>query len=114
MQTTFKVLKNIGIIELDGDLNVVKVDQLREEFKNWLIANPALKNVVVDLTNVGMIDSAGLGLLISFLKQLRERGGELNLAGLQKRVGLVFDITRTRKIFGIFDDAEAAVDAFLK
>jgi len=112
MNTTFNLQDTTGIMQIEGDLNVVKVEKLRGDFKNWMTANPTLKNVVVDLQKVGMLDSAGLGLLISFLKQVSERGGELHLSGLQKRVGLVFDITRTRRIFGIYDTVQDAVDAF--
>lgn len=112
MQIEFKQKGNVGLIELKGDLNVVQVDAFREAFKNWFTPNPAIKNVVVDLSQVPMIDSAGLGLLIAFLKQIRERDGDLHLAGLQKRVRLVFEITRTKRIFGIYDSQAEAVAAF--
>ncbi len=112
MQISFKQQKSTGIIILDGDLNVVKVDAFRQEFNDWFSPNPEIINIVVDLTNVPMIDSAGLGLLIAFLKQVRERGGDLTLCGIQKRVSLVFDITRTKRIFGIFDTRELAVASF--
>ena len=112
MQIEFKQTNNAGILQLQGDLNVVKVDALRTRCKEWLEADTSLKNVVVDLNEVPMIDSAGLGILIALLKQVRERGGDLHLAGLQRRVKMVFEITRTQRIFNIFDTAEEALNAF--
>ncbi|MDF3129594.1 STAS domain-containing protein [Kiritimatiellaeota bacterium B1221] len=112
MQISFKQIKDTGIIILDGDLNVVKVDAFRQEFNEWFSPNTDLKDVVVDLSDVPMIDSAGLGLLIAFLKQVRERGGDLALCGIQKRVSLVFDITRTKRIFDIFETRELAIASF--
>jgi anti-sigma B factor antagonist len=112
MQIEMNNMGELGVFALNGDLNVIKVDGVRTEFTNWFLSNPKLKNVVVDMSNVPMIDSAGLGLLIAFLKQVRERGGDLNLAGLQKRVSLVFDITRTKRIFGIFETKQEAIAAF--
>lgn len=112
MQISFKQVQGIGIIILDGDLNVVKVDTFRKQFDEWFSPNADIQNIVVDLTQVPMIDSAGLGLLIAILKQVRERGGDLTLCGIQKRVSLVFDITRTKRIFGTFDTQETAIASF--
>lgn len=112
MQITFSEKQDIGIIKLNGDLNVVKVDAFRQNFTEWFSPNNSLKNIVVDLTDVPMIDSAGLGLLIAFLKHARERGGELHIFGTQKRVRLVFDITRTRRIFGFHETLDEAIAAF--
>lgn len=96
---------------LTGELNAVRVDDLRNQFKSWFQANPAVQNVVMDLQGLTMIDSAGLGVLIALLKMVGERGGDLRLSGMQKRVRLVFEITRTHRIFEIFDTAEEAVAA---
>lgn len=112
MQTEFKIQNGIGLIQLTGDLNVVQVDGFRQKYNDWLMANSAVKNVVVDLSATTLIDSAGLGVLISLLKQVSERGGDLTLCGMQRRVRMVFEITRTQRIFSIYDNVEEAVRAF--
>jgi anti-sigma B factor antagonist len=112
MQIEFKHQDNVGVIHLAGDLNVVQVDPFRQKFKDWFVANSSTKNVVIDLKEVPMIDSAGLGVLIGILKQVRERGGELKLAGMQKRVRLVFEITRTQRIFTVSESVKDAVESF--
>lgn len=112
MQTEFKITDGIGIIEIKGDLNVVQVDGFRQKFNDWLLANPQTKNVVVDLSETELIDSAGLGVLISLLKQVSERGGDLTLCGMQRKVRMVFEITRTQRIFSIYDNVDEAVRAF--
>lgn len=112
MQTEFKQQDNVGIVQLIGDLNVVQVDPFRRKFKDWFMANPSTQNVVIDLQEVPMIDSAGLGVLIAILKQVRERGGDLKLAGMRKRVRLVFEITRTQRIFTISESVKEALRSF--
>ncbi|MEX2605777.1 MAG: STAS domain-containing protein [Kiritimatiellia bacterium] len=112
MQIEFKQQDSVGIVQLIGDLNVVQVDPFRQKFKDWFMANPSTKNVVIDLKEVSMIDSAGLGVLIAILKQVRERGGDLKLAGMQKRVRLVFEITRTQRIFTITETVKDSVRSF--
>jgi anti-sigma B factor antagonist len=109
MQADFSAKDSTGLLTLTGDLNAAQVDDLRQKFKDWYQANSGLKNVVVDLGQVGMVDSAGLGVLIAFLKQVSERQGELRLADIQKRVRMVFEITRTNRLFDIFDSVDEAV-----
>lgn len=110
MQSEFTILNQTGLLTLTGELNVVQVDKLRQDFKDWYLSRPELKDVVVDLDAVSMVDSAGLGVLISLLKLVGERGGELRLANLNKRIRLVFEITRTHRIFDIFDSVDEAVN----
>jgi len=111
MQADFSAIEQTGVLTLTGDLNAVHVDEVRQKFKDWYLANASLKDVVVDMAQVSMVDSAGLGVLIALLKQVGERGGDLRLANIQKRVRMVFEITRTHRIFGIFDSVEEAVRA---
>jgi anti-sigma B factor antagonist len=111
MQMEFSTKEDLGLVELSGDLNVVRVDPFRQQFKEWFLANPNVKHVIIDFQNVGMIDSAGLGSLVALLKQIAERGGSLRLAGLRKRVRLVFEITRTHRIFDMYDSVDKALGA---
>lgn len=111
MQADFSTQDSTGILTLSGDLNAVHVDVLRQKFKEWHQANTSVKNVVVDMGGVAMVDSAGLGVLIALLKQVAERGGDLRLANIQKRVRMVFEITRTHRLFDIFDSVEEALNA---
>lgn len=111
MQMEFSTKKDLGLIELSGDLNVVQVDPFRQQFNEWFLANPDVKHVVIDFHQVDMIDSAGLGSLVALLKRVNERGGSLGLAGLRKRVRLVFEITRTHRIFDMYSSVDEAFEA---
>lgn len=110
MQSEFSKKNTTGIAALSGGLNAVNVDQFRQEFKTWYENNPELKNVILDFSDVDMVDSAGLGVLIGLLKLVSERDGDLKLVGLSKRVRLVFQITRTQRIFTILDTMDEALD----
>ena len=98
-----------AILRPEGALNVVTVDRLREDWQAWFQQNPAVKLVVVDLAAVEFIDSSGLGLLIALLKWAGGRGGDVRIAGLRKTVRMIFEITRTYKVFEIFDTADEAL-----
>ncbi len=111
MQLTTALEDSIGIVTLQGDFNAAQVNSIRDSFKEWFDGNHGIQNVIMDFEGVGMIDSAGLGLLIALLKHVTNRGGDLKLVGLQKKVRLVFEITRTHRIFEIMDSIEEAKNA---
>ncbi len=68
--------------------------------------------LVVDLSNLDYIDSAGLGVLVSTLKGVRAKGGDLRLCGVKDPVKMIFDLTRLSKVFKIFPDREQALSSF--
>jgi anti-sigma B factor antagonist len=111
MQMEFTKQDGVGIVTLTGTLNAAQVDRLRNECKNWVDANPDVINLVGDLSGVDLVDSAGLGALIALLKHVDGRGGDLKLCGLNARVRMVFEITRTHMVFDILDTVDEAIGA---
>jgi len=69
------------------------------------------KRMVVDLSEVTYIDSAGLAALIQAMQKVEGYGGKFLLAGLQETVRSIFEISRLDQVFQIFPDTEAALAA---
>ncbi len=69
-------------------------------------------HVVVDLTRVEYISSAGWGIFISEIREIREQGGDLKLAGMIPDVREVFDLLEFENILQSYPDAELAVASF--
>jgi len=93
---------------------IVSVDDcavLRERVGNML--RETLK-IVVNLKEVDYIDSDGLGTLVGLLVSARNRGGELKLASLGKRVKDVLRRTNLDTIFTVYANSDEAVAAFGK
>jgi anti-sigma B factor antagonist len=101
----------LAVIKPAADLSAMAVDRLREEWTQWMAGADDVRTVVMDMSGVNFMDSSGMGLLIAMLKRMGERGGALRLANLQRSVRMVFDITRTTKVFKIFDTLEDALRA---
>jgi len=71
-----------------------------------------LPRVVLNLEKLIFIDSAGIGTLISFVKSLREKGGDLKLASMTKPVRSIFELVRLHKLFESYPSDKDAVQAF--
>jgi len=68
--------------------------------------------VIFDLSQLGFVDSSGLGALLGCLRQIQARGGDLKLCSMSKSVRALFELVRMHRIFHIFDTQEEAVRAF--
>lgn len=72
------------------------------QFKDSVMALPldGAGRVILDLTQVGFIDSSGLGAVVALMKHLAP-GTRLELAGLSPLVAKVFRLTRMDQVFVI-------------
>ncbi len=65
--------------------------------------------LVIDLSKTDMMDSTGIGLMISTLTTMRQAGGDVCLAGMEKRIKNLFLLTRL--LGPVFTDYETVEDA---
>jgi anti-sigma B factor antagonist len=70
------------------------------------------RKVVLDMNRVEFVDSRGCGVILSCLKSLAERGGDLKLCRVTPSVRTVFDLIRLHKMCEITDTREQAIAAF--
>ncbi|MCX6598042.1 MAG: STAS domain-containing protein [Acidobacteria bacterium] len=66
-----------GVLCPQGDVVASAVPQLRTELRD--LVGTGVRRLVVDMTNVQMVDSAGLGLLIAAHNSLKKVGGEMTV-----------------------------------
>jgi anti-sigma B factor antagonist len=67
------------------------------------------ERMVIDLSDVTYIDSAGLAALIQAMQKVEAYGGKFLLAGLQETVRSIFEISRLDQVFRIFPDTDTAL-----
>jgi anti-sigma B factor antagonist len=65
-------------------------------------------DLILDLTHVSAIDSAGLGLLVGCLRHVSATGGALAIAGLQPAPARIFRLLGATPLFDCQPDVEAA------
>lgn len=69
-------------------------------------------HIVVDLSGVEYISSAGWGIFISEIREIREQGGDLKLAGMIPDVREVFDLLEFENILKSYADSDLAISSF--
>lgn len=100
-----------AIIELKGNLIGGENAKLFRE-KLYELIDQNKKNLVVDMTDVKLVSSTGIGILISGYTTLKNAGGDLKLAHISDKVQGVLNITKLNQIFNIYDNVDEAVKSF--
>ena len=65
--------------------------------------------VVLDMSQLDFVDSSGLGALLSCLRVMNNKDGELKLCALSKPVLALFELVRMHRLFAIYDTREEAL-----
>jgi anti-sigma B factor antagonist len=86
-------------VTLAGELDMAAAFRLESELDR-LLATPEIDTVLLDLADVGFLDSAGLGVLLSVREQATRRGIDLRVARMSDPVRRVLDATATRGVLG--------------
>lgn len=108
----FRVEKigDVAIVSLPGDvLDASNTQEFKQNIEPILESN---SRVVLDMTEMRFIDSSGCGALLSCLRKLKTRGGDLRLLHVSKIVRGAFKLIRLDQILGIHDSREDALKAF--
>ena len=94
------------VVEVRGDLDMATSPHLLAGLQQVVDAGD--RQVVVDLAQVGFMDSSALGALVVVFKSLRDAGGRLRLAAAQPAVLSILSITSIDRAIEIHDSIEAA------
>jgi len=101
----------ITVVVPRGDLDMAAADQMKRVLTG--LVNEGSVKLLVDLGQVGYIDSSGMGALVATLKHARTAGGDLHLCTLQDDVRAIFEMTRLIKAITIHATRGEALAAWV-
>lgn len=101
----------VQLIRLRGPLRLGEaVDTLRQTLEEAVGAGDT--RLVLNLAEVPMIDSSGIGLVVRFLASTKQRGGNVKLVQPAKFAVQTLRLVGVLNLFEVFDDDAAAVESF--
>lgn len=110
MQVKIDEANGISLCRVSGDIDINSSPDVKKTFDQ--VISQKKDKVVINLKEVGYIDSSGLATLVEVLKNLRSYGGKLKLSNLSSKVKGLFEITKLDKLFDIVDEEDDAVTTF--
>ena len=100
----------IMVVAPRGDLDMAVADQMKRTLAK--LVDDGSRKLLVDLGQVGYVDSSGMGALVASLKHARTLGGDLRLCALQDDVRAIFEMTRLNRAVTIHGTRSEALGAW--
>jgi anti-sigma B factor antagonist len=89
------------VAELSGELDVSTSEHLRAQLLTLI--EDGCRTLVIDMSDLALIDSTGLGVLVGVMKRVLQHGGQMVLQSPRPAARKVFDITGLDRVFTIVD-----------
>lgn len=104
-------VEGVTIVDVSGRITLgEEISVLRKTIRDLLAEGK--KKIVLNLAEVGYIDSSGVGELVSSYTAVRNQGGDLKLLNLTKKVHDLLQVTKLYTIFDVKDNEFMAVKSF--
>lgn len=111
MELNVRVRGAVHVIQLRGAVRLGDpVDRFRGAVDEAFGAGEPY--VVVNLSEVPMIDSSGIGVLVKALTSAKQRGGTVKLVNPSKFAMQILRLIGVVDLFEIFEDEETALQSF--
>jgi anti-anti-sigma factor len=102
--------KRCIVVKTSGRIDGSNAPQLRDALKQ--ITDKDWYNIILDMSDVNFMASAGWWVLIDTQKTCKPKGGEIALVSVEKGIRDSLNLVGMSNYFSIFDDVTSAVGSF--
>ncbi len=95
------------VIHLEGDVDAYSSGKIKDMILGQI--DQGNSSLVIDLAKVPYMDSSGLGMMVTVLKNINKRQGTLRIIGLNGDLKNIFSLTRLDKVFNLYGSLEEAL-----
>lgn len=101
---------SVSVLDLKGYLDAHTAPKLEEAFQQLL--NSKQFRIVVNFKDLSYISSAGLGVFMAYIEDVRKNEGDIKLTNMSAKVYNVFDLLGFPLLYEIFKDEGEAIKKF--
>lgn len=112
MKIEHRLAGDVWVLEVEGDITLASTaaTKLSDRVRTALVEGR--NRILLDLGKVRYVDSSGLGELIEAYAATRNRGGQLKLVNVGRRVNDLLVMTKLLTIFDCYDNEREALASF--
>ena len=103
-------MKRVDLISVEGRVDSNTSPELEKVLAERM--DEGRHNLVLELSGVGYMSSAGLRALVSALRSCKKKGGNVVIATPSERVSEVLSLAGLDSLFDTYDDVTVAVGSF--
>jgi len=113
MDIDIRTFGELKLLKIKGRITLgAGVDRLRNTLDELLAVGS--NRWVLDVSEVAMIDSSGIGLLVRYLTSAKQEGGALKLLNPSKFALQTLKMIGLLNLFEVFEDQDTAVSSFVE
>jgi anti-sigma B factor antagonist len=112
MQLEERAVGDVAVVKVTGDITLNKGGDVLLKDKVQSLLQQGQTKILIDLSGVPYVDSAGLGELVQAFATARNRGGSLKLLHVTKRLHDLLIVTKLLTVFDTFDNEADALKSF--
>lgn len=101
----------VAIVTLSGELLDLEDKSVLDQELLSLTSDNITK-IILDLARLNRINSQGLSTLLSAVKYVREKGGDIRIASLDGHIDSIFAMTRLVRIFDTYETVDRALASY--
>lgn len=110
MEVNVSEMRRVTLLEVSGRVDSGNATQLGEAVNTQIDAGR--HQMVLDLSRLDYISSAGLRELVAALKRIRAMNGDIRIAAASERIREVFNIAGLDSVFHLYPTQVEAVGSF--
>lgn len=103
-------IEHVDVLDLRGELDAHTASKLEDSLKKLIEKNN--HNIIVNCSDLEYIASAGLGVFMAYIEDVRGLGGDIKLTNMNERVYNVFDLLGFPTLYDIIEDEREALQRF--
>lgn len=105
-------VENVSVINLKGYLDAHTAPDFEKALQD--LVDQERVQIVVNLSELNYISSAGLGVFMGFIEEIRKKKGDIKIAEPSEKVYRVFDLLGFPVLYEIFPSESEAVAKYKK
>lgn len=107
-----KQVDSFDVLELSGELDAHTASQLENSLK--ALIDREKHKIIVNCNDLDYIASAGLGVFMAYIEDVRNLGGDIKLTNMNSKVYNVFDLLGFPTLYDILEEEKDAIKKFKK
>lgn len=105
-----KEVSTYDVLELSGELDAHTASQLENSLKKLI--DQEKHQIIINCKDLDYIASAGLGVFMAYIEDVRSLGGDIKLTNMNAKVYNVFDLLGFPTLYDILQEESDAIEKF--
>lgn len=108
METLLEYKEDTMIVRLSGELDQHYASRLRTDIDTQ-VAHRGIHKIVFDFSNIGFMDSSGIGVIMGRYRLMQSVGGKVCAFGISPRLDRLIEMSGIKRIVTVYGDEQSAL-----